>query len=260
MGLSETLVFYLVIGLAVAVAWWSQAEESSPGARIFCAATAFVFWPMYLPALLTPAQAQAPLNRPPTSAQADELSTMIAGVDRELATALDSLDGWGAEVLSRERVRIADLRSAWEAQAERIREMDAVLNGSVPLGQLADPPQAASERIRQSEQARQDNLVRLRQVRDSAYGDLAGTLTRVRELISQIYLAKFTGAPSSRGDELVLEIAESVESMSEVAAWSDHCVATNVPGQIGIVGDTLAGAISSRGQASSASSLADSVS
>jgi hypothetical protein len=34
-----------------------------------------------------------------------------------------------------------------------------------------------------------------------------------------IQLAKFTGAPVSRAEELVAQIAASVEGLSEVSAW-----------------------------------------
>ena len=38
-----------------------------------------------------------------------------------------SLDGWAEGVPARERVRLRDLRTAWLAQAERIRAMDRLL-------------------------------------------------------------------------------------------------------------------------------------
>jgi hypothetical protein len=59
----------------------------------------------------------------------------------------------------------------------------------------------------------------LRHVREQANTDLATTLESVRELVSMIHLAKFTGAPASRADELVTQIAAAVEGMSEVARW-----------------------------------------
>lgn len=47
------------------------------------------------------------------------------------------------------------------------------------------------------------------------------TLASVRELVSMIHLAKFTGEPASRADELVTQIAAAVEGLSEVATWSE---------------------------------------
>jgi hypothetical protein len=36
-----------------------------------------------------------------------------------------------------------------------------------------------------------------------------------------IHLAKFTGEPASRADELLSQIAAAVEGLSEVAAWNE---------------------------------------
>ena len=53
------------------------------------------------------------------------------------------------------------------------------------------------------------------------YDDLMGTLAWVRELVSMIHLAKFTGAPASRADELITQIAAAVEGLSEVTQWKE---------------------------------------
>ena len=63
-------------------------------------------------------------------------------------------------------------------------------------------------------QARRNNVERLKRVRQRAYEDLFGTLAWVRELVSMIHLAKFTGAPASRAEELVAQIAATVEGLS----------------------------------------------
>ncbi len=47
-----------------------------------------------------------------------------------------------------------------------------------------------------------------------------GTLAWVRELVSMIHLAKFTGAPASRAEELVAQIAAAIEGISAVT-WQD---------------------------------------
>ncbi len=50
--------------------------------------------------------------------------------------------------------------------------------------------------------------------------DLLGTLAWVRELVSMIHLAKFTGAPASRAEELVAQIAAAVEGLSALT-WQE---------------------------------------
>ena len=130
-------------------------------------------------------------------------------------------------MLARERVRIRDLRAAWLAQAERIREMDRLLALPEFAGDEApEPPpalssSAADDRLRSSRQARRQNVERLRRLRRRAYDDLVGSLAWVRELVSMIHLAKFSGAPAARAEELVAQIAAAVEGLSDLT-WQEE--------------------------------------
>ena len=100
--------------------------------------------------------------------------------------------------------------------------MDHLLTDSHVSTQLDEQQDRPSDPIHQSERARRDNFLRVFiEVRDRVYKDLTTTLARVRELVSLIHLAKFTGAPASRAEQLVIEIAASVEGLSEVAAWHE---------------------------------------
>jgi hypothetical protein len=54
------------------------------------------------------------------------------------------------------------------------------------------------------------------------HADLVGTLAWVRELVTMIHLAKFSGAPAARAEELVAQIAAAVQGLSEVSAWRDQ--------------------------------------
>ena len=261
MGLNETIVFYVVIGIGVAVAVYLRDGVPDAGQRAFRVATAVLFWPLYLPVLLS---ASHPEPDPPAVTQGegrDEMAKAITQVDAELDAALSSLDGWAEDVLAREKDRIRELRSAWNSQAARIRDMDHLLvrpevaqvtetapadehspgsdlqsavsgqpavnatdcaqlsPGAPGLRSIDHAPD--SDRRRQSELARQKNIKRLRQVRRQAYDDLMGTLAWVRELVSMIHLAKFTGAPAARAEELVAQIAAAVEGVSAVT-WREE--------------------------------------
>jgi hypothetical protein len=226
----QTLVLYAVVGTGVAVAVYSVGD---PRQRWFRVASAVPFWPIYIPMLLAPVRPPVNSQCHDQSEQNDEMSSAIAQVDAELEGALGSLDGWAEDVLARETGRIHELRGAWIAQAERIREMDRLLG----LPQCADEPQtdavslavpsdaaaspALNDRLRQSWLARRQNVERLRRVRGRAYEDLMATLVWVRELVSMIHLAKFTGAPASRAEELVAQIAAAVEGLSQLT-WQDE--------------------------------------
>ncbi len=73
---------------------------------------------------------------------------------------------------------------------------------------------AAGPRVRQSLSARQQNLERLRQVRQQTEAHLLASLAWVRELASRIHLARFTDAPAARAEELLTEIAAGVETFT----------------------------------------------
>jgi hypothetical protein len=241
MGAFETLLFYLVIGIAVAVAVWTSDDDHPRGERLLSTASAIAFWPLYIPILLSPqekgGQPAVSSGTPPT----DELASGIAQVEQELDGALASLDGWGEEALSREQQRISELRAAWNGQAARIRGIDQVLQSVPVFNERNEAPNESSHRAQQAERARRHNLLRLRHVREQLFEDLTATLARVRELVSLIHLARFTGAPASRANELVAQIATSVEGLSEVAGWQDDETADEIkPGNISPIGEPRA--------------------
>jgi hypothetical protein len=219
--LGQTLVLYLLVGVAVAVAVYLS-EGGGRGERWFRVATALPFWPLYLPILLTGARVPVPQPAPVAVITPDTMAVAIAQVDAELDAALNSLDGWASDVLAREKGRIRELRAAWTAQAGRIREMDKLLALPESAVPLTDASAAVSERLRHSQAAREQNLARLRLVRQRAFDDLMGMLAWVRELVSMIHLAKFTGAPAARAEELVAQIAAAVEGLSEVSMQEEY--------------------------------------
>src|SRR5439155_12765069 len=190
-------------------------------------AMAVPFWPLYLPILLSAPRtsAEAPEGCPsqPSLVPKDDMSAAIAQVDAELQAALNSLDGWAEDVLARERNRIRELRDAWNAQANRVREMDRLLSLPQYAPSAREPESdqnktmndergmmkheglvsshssfiiphssfssvsTAKNRLEQSQEACQQNIERLRQVRQRTYDDLLSNLAWVRELVSMIH-------------------------------------------------------------------------
>ena len=219
----------------------SEGIEST-GERLFRAATATLFWPLYLPILLgkTGSKSAFQESGPATSEPADEMATLIVQVESELDTALNSLDNWAEDVLVGEQERLGELRAAWHLQAARIRELDALLSRPdflveptpAPATQPPmniDGPESPRDRARRSRQARQKNIERLRQLRQQRYDDLMGTLAWVRELVTMIHLAKFSGAPASRAEQLISQIAAAVEGLSEVTSWQTEEMLVSSP-------------------------------
>lgn len=221
MTLGHLLVLHLMAGFGVAGAVYLS-NRASAKSLWFQVLTAPLFWPLYLPILLAQKAAPGkPIANPHIPVPVDDLARVIAQVDAELDGALQSLDGWAEDVLARDRERLHELRSAWTAQAERIRAMDRLLSRSRD-GVALEVPESSdvAERLRSSQQVIQQNMERLRQVRQRTLDDLLGTLAWVRELVSMIHLAKFTGAPASRAEELVAQIAAAVEGLSALT-WQE---------------------------------------
>jgi hypothetical protein len=223
MSLGALLLLHLMAGAGVAGAVYLSGRGRHAGVRFLHVATALVFWPLYLPILLAGNTSQESSAGPndPAPAGTDELGSVIAQVNAELDGALNSLDGWAEGVLARERGRLEELRAAWGAQADRIRAMDRLLKRPEYAG-LADSPLPAADgeiaaRLRDSRELIRHNLDRLEEIRRRTLHDLLGTLAWVRELASMIHLAKFTGAPASRAEELVAQIAAAVEGLSAVS-------------------------------------------
>jgi hypothetical protein len=229
MNVHETVIFYLLVGVVVAVAMYLTDDRQLIGQRRLLTVTAVAFWPLYLPLLLTRREGVQAVSTEKPDLPVDEMAAAIAQVEAELDGAFSSLDGWAENALSRERSRLNELRAALGAHATRIREMDALLtrvnatgDGRVDTANCAHRTVEleATERCRQSELARAQNLGKLAEVRRRSHADLMTTLAWIRELVSMIHLAKFTGAPASRAEELVAQIAAAVEGISAVNA--DH--------------------------------------
>jgi hypothetical protein len=218
----QTLILYLVVGAGVARAVYLAQHTGRRTKRWFLVATAVLFWPLYLPVLLASGRAETGESSDAPPADEDDLIAAIRQVNAELTAALGGIEGFAEEVLLREKVRLRDLSAAWLAQARRIREMDRVLAqpeyapDHFPELSPAPGTSAAGDRRRSCQQARRQNVERLRQLRDRSYVELMGSLVQVLELVSMIHLAKFSGAPAARAEELVAQIAAAVEGVSEL--------------------------------------------
>jgi hypothetical protein len=229
MSFATSIVFYLLIGSCVAVALYLHDERRTGREQAFRVASCTFFWPLYLPLLLERPSDSLATSRAESRpiAAIDSLARAIEQVESELDAALGSLDGWAEEALADEGRRLQELRSAWRSQAERIRQLDALLADSSGANDYPLTPEAAAtsspptDRRLRSDHARAANIRRLHELRKRLLDDLLGTLAWVRELVTMIHLAKFSGAPASRADELVSQIAAAVEGLSEASSWSE---------------------------------------
>jgi hypothetical protein len=225
MLLVETAIFYLLLGTAVAAAVYIRGRTQSPVAVGLQMGAACLFWPLFVPMLLseTPCDSGERADIVTTdAAQKDALAAAIFQVETELDAALDGLDGWAEDVLNSEQHRLEELRIAWKAQADRIRQIDKLL--AAPSARTDSLAEVAVdvESARHSEKTRRENIRQLSMLRNRMHADLVGTLAWVRELVTMIHLAKFSGAPAARAEELVAQIAAAVQGLSEVSSWREE--------------------------------------
>jgi hypothetical protein len=228
MLLVETAIFYLVLGLAVAVAVYLRGDDKNKVGAIFNTMNACLFWPLFVPMLLAASadtSTDVSENNKSNEPQTDGLSSAIAQVETELDAALDGLDGWAEDVLNSEQHRLEELKSAWKSQADRIRQLDILLAEQTAFKDSLTEVAGDVESARHSEQVRNENIRQLAALRKQMHADLIGTLAWVRELVTMIHLAKFSGAPAARAEELVVQIAAAVQGLSEVSAWREQDVA-----------------------------------
>lgn len=226
MNFNESIIYYLVIGAAIAVAYRLQDRNRGVALRSAACLAAWLFWPLYLPLLLS-ARNDRSAECSGAEPVSDDLARGIVQVQRELDAALAGLDGWAEGVLQQNCGRLRELGAALTVQADRIREMDALLareqaEAGSP-GATADVARPSHEldltnsRFQRSRQARLENMARLAALSRQSRTDLVATLAWVRELVSMIHLAKYTGAPAARAEELVAQIAAAVEGISSLS-------------------------------------------
>lgn len=227
MKLEQLFLLHLMAGVGIAVCVYLSAPSKRTAERWFQTLTAVVFWPLFLPLLLSQrggAESESP--GPPGPNAPDDLDRAIAQVDKELEAALQSLDGWGENLREKAQGRLQESRSAWTAQAGRVREMDQIMARSreVPAeGGLL----SGSERARDSQELTRQNLERLGQVRQKALDDLVGMLARVRELVLMLHLARFTDASTARAEELVAQLGAVVKE-SPATDWQQELRANGI--------------------------------
>jgi hypothetical protein len=235
MTFATTIVFYLTFGVGVAAALLLRRGKRHANQPIFRAAVAVLFWPLFIPLLLERTDEDSSGLECPSPCASDSLARAIAQVECELDAALGSLDGWAEGVLVDERQRLQELRAAWRGQAERVRELDRFLAQPDALSTAKEPSPldglgaSTNERRQKSEQGRLANMRRLRALRQRMLEDLLATLAWVRELATMIHLAKFSGAPASRAEELVSQIAAAVEGLNEASNWSEALPGEGLP-------------------------------
>ena len=216
MNLSITAIFYGLVGASVSVALFLNDATCPRHERWFRVLTGFLFWPIFLPLLLKPATLATPHECPADklAAPADEMAVRIGQAENELNLALRSLAADTNSSAVPGPDRLGEMHAAWHRQAERIRELDRLLAQPAFVDSaVVGFDSSAPELVAHSEQTRQQNLARLREIRQQMHQRLLETLAGVRELVTRIHLAKYTGTPAP--SELATQITSVMAGSAE---------------------------------------------
>lgn len=213
MGLSETAVIYLAIGTGIAIAVAVRAEAGTAVRRAYLAAIALFFWPIIIPALFNVKQAAAPSTKHQEKASA--LTARIAEVETELTNVLNCGHDVAERALAFETEKIRSLIEAMKSQALRLDEMKRLL-GTLSHNAAAQEVEWLDSASAENVNGRRRNIDLLQRLHDNTEQQLWRVVTKIEELISMIYVARFAGGQRSDIERLLNEIAATVESISTI--------------------------------------------
>jgi hypothetical protein len=169
MRMEETLILYLVIGMAVGatLAW------RDPRRAALWLTLGLLFWPVFLPLLFSKPRKERPKD-------VDELDSLRAEAEclAPLLPELRSLPGALASA--------ALLRAGAEDLARLLRAQEAALSTD-------EPALARNDKTRELREARVADLDRIRSARDEQEARYLRIVSRVREAITQGHLARYSG-------------------------------------------------------------------
>ncbi len=174
MRMEETLILYLVIGIAVgaALAW------RDPRRAVLWLTVGVLFWPVFLPLLFSKPRKERPKYLNELEALRDEAA--------RLEPELPELRAMGQALAAASAVR-----AGTDDLARHLRTQEAALSDD-------EPTLSRNEKAREVREARVADLQKLRSALDEQEARYLRLVSRVREAITQAHLARFS--EESRAD------------------------------------------------------------
>src|SRR5258708_38272004 len=106
MGIGETIIIYLIVGVGISIALVLRAGNRSQSARAYLATVGFIFWPIFLPTLIA-AKRETLIESPrEISEDSNVFLTRISKIEDQLSALLINKDGWAERVLANEADKI----------------------------------------------------------------------------------------------------------------------------------------------------------
>lgn len=210
MGITQTLLLYVLVGAAVASAMVlaGSCPRSSRGALRFLAGV--IFWPLFVPALLGDRRGGGPRLDP----RGERGDARLIAARAQLLASMTASDGTIDGLLAPELERVEQLSRALAAMKLRIQEMDRLLEMSAIHAEPSTRPHPTA--------ARRRNRQRLRLMRDQAEQRYQQALVQMEEMSSAVMLLRFAEGTEEEVVECLRELSARVEGITEGMLATAH--------------------------------------
>jgi hypothetical protein len=218
MAISETLPFYLLIGVVVSAAM--PATARAPAHRRLVRTAAHVLcWPFFAPGLFggTP---------PPTELRPGRCRhrARLHQARARLGAALEGLQGLSESLVRPQLDQIEAVMASLDTASDRLQEMDELLQTPefdaervrAALVELRDKGVGDADPRVVSLLSRQSNIVRLRSMQSRTGDELERALFTLEELSSEVMLLKFADNPESKLPRVLGDMAASLRELSSL--------------------------------------------
>lgn len=214
MGIVETAVIYLILGVVVACATALYNPDLTRPYVALRLPLITACWPLFAPLLFVtsnpPPRSPGPRAAPPAR---------VEDVCEQAKEALAQLDGAAAEMLVDEPRRIGHLAEALKRMSTQIDNMEAALqtpqfDEEAARAELERAPSRDDGRGR-AIRARLRNIERLRHIHASTVADFEHALSSLEEMVSQLTLLRFAQDSSADVVSRIKALASDVEAVTD---------------------------------------------
>ena len=221
MGIAETFIVYLIIGVVVVSTMRVVGSRSDRTPSLLGMASWLILWPFFAPTIFGHAVSQSG-SQPKPEVLSTPPSRLHAAQNRLLA-AIHSLDGLAESVLSPQVAQIDAMMQSLNTAENRLGEMEKLLGSQefdlsqvdAALGQLHTQGYGEDEPRVRSLHARRRNIERLQTMRDRTREELERALVRLEEMSSQVLLLRFADQPETKLAHLLKEVADNVDDVAD---------------------------------------------
>ena len=223
MGIVETFMIYLVIGMVVATAMWITSSCTLSIPAVFELITRAILWPFFAPLLFGQAVSAASAPIPVEHRQRVKDSRLYE-TRQSLLQAIGRLDGLAEEVIKPQLTQIDAMVHSLDAAEHRLQEMEELLHSrefdmaqvDAALHDLRSKGYDNEESRVRSLHARRRNIERLRTMRDRTRDELERALVKLEEISSQVLLLRFADQPETKLASMLKEVAGNMDGLATV--------------------------------------------